>query len=99
MGDVRRQPALLTRGRHADLIGVFFVALNAVLVALTCVCEKQIVAKKAQTPFGYCLYRNAFALPFVLVPFTVGLESPSDAATALLGGGRELALLLVASTV
>merc|ERR1719335_1287898 len=82
-----------------EIVGIGFVVLNSLLVALTCVCEKHIVVRKDQTPLGYTLYRNAFAIPLLMMVFASGLEDPVTGSVALWQVGQEHLIILLAANV
>jgi len=50
---------------NASANGLLLVMVNAVCVALTCISEKFVTAKKQQSPLGLCLLRNALSVPFI----------------------------------
>lgn len=82
-----------------EATGLLLVVINAIIVALTCVCEKQIVVRKHQTPFGYSLYRNAFAVPVIAIPFCLQLEDPYAGITALQSSSWWVSFLIFVSSL
>jgi len=82
---------------HAEPLGVFLVLLNAAIGAATSVSEKRVVSKDAQSPLGWSLYRNALALPLLLVLIFFGCDDAGLAARDLAAASTSCWLLLLAS--
>jgi len=84
---------------NASAQGLFFVMLNALCVALTCISEKFVTDKKQQSPLGLSLLRNALAVPFVglflLADPAASLEAWEEILTA--GPPMWVGMLLTAS--
>lgn len=83
---------------NTETTGVSYVLLNSAIVAVTCVSEKRVVGKEDQTPLGWSLYRNALAVPFLLVVLLCGLEDTRMAVEALRYGSWETWWLLFISS-
>eukprot|EP00438_Fugacium_kawagutii_P025494 Skav224831 [mRNA] locus=scaffold3408:170575:171513:+ [translate_table: standard] len=84
---------------NSDLEGLLLVGSNALLVALTSVCEKYVVRNVDQAALGFSLYRNLGAIPLLWILMTVGMENFGGALEAFSQASGSCWWIFAGSTV
>lgn len=67
--------------------GILLSLLNAGVVALTAISEKQVTTKREQSPLGLCFLRNALAVPFLAMFVCADLRASYEAWHVILHSG------------